>query len=431
MKSPGDVNRNGQRLVRKTASRSLSHPVATIWVLECGECDYVYGANAPDAWLRKCPACGGGAAGECVPTVDADASQVPAALADAPRAGVASAAALPRTIRRSDDATTLFDAYLMVDWSSASGKSATEPQGDALWLAEAAWSGSTLEWCQETYFRGRRECIDRMAARLADHVKNAKRVLVGFDFPYGYPCSFAASLGLDASPPWRALWDEVAVPSLPGGATWKAPPNNYALGTNRNNRFEVAAHLNRRVAHRCGTTAGPLYGCPEQNEAPPWFTRPAPVFPFASGSLKMYRHTEMRLRLKKLQPLQCWWVLGGRAPTVGGQILTGIPAVRELRHDSRLDVCSMIWPFETDFTVPSVPTGKPFVLHCEIWPGIVNERLEVGLIRDRAQVRAMVAWVAELDARAALAPYFETPPGLDQTAERECVGEEGWVLGAR
>jgi|SRR5579862_9095254 len=52
-----DKNRHGQRLVRKTATRSTSHPYARIWVLQCGACGMTYGSNSCDAHIRRCPTC--------------------------------------------------------------------------------------------------------------------------------------------------------------------------------------------------------------------------------------------------------------------------------------------------------------------------------------------------------------------------------------
>jgi len=53
----GDSNKNGQRLIQKTANKSTTHPFATIWVLQCGKCGCNYGSNSCDAHIRKCPNC--------------------------------------------------------------------------------------------------------------------------------------------------------------------------------------------------------------------------------------------------------------------------------------------------------------------------------------------------------------------------------------
>ena len=53
----GDVNRNGQELVRKTENRSTTHAFAKIWVMRCRECSNEYGSNSCDAFRRHCPSC--------------------------------------------------------------------------------------------------------------------------------------------------------------------------------------------------------------------------------------------------------------------------------------------------------------------------------------------------------------------------------------
>lgn len=53
----GEINRNGQTLVKKTDAKSTTHSFATIWVMSCTECGNEYGCNSCDAHLRKCPQC--------------------------------------------------------------------------------------------------------------------------------------------------------------------------------------------------------------------------------------------------------------------------------------------------------------------------------------------------------------------------------------
>lgn len=52
------------------------------------------------------------------------------------------------------------------------------------------------------------------------------------------------------------------------------------------------------------------------------------------------------------------------------------------------------------------------------------------LIRDQAQVRAMCEWAAELDDRDELGWLFCEPNGLNPQQVKECIEEEGWILGA-
>jgi len=60
----GDLNRNDQRLLKKTVFKGTDH-LQYIWALqyEKGGCGHVYGANGSDYHLRRCPKCDGGAKG--------------------------------------------------------------------------------------------------------------------------------------------------------------------------------------------------------------------------------------------------------------------------------------------------------------------------------------------------------------------------------
>jgi hypothetical protein len=61
----GDVNVNGQKLIRKTMQPSPNHYNQRIWILRCTEdnCNHEYGANGCDFHDRKCPRCQGGKPG--------------------------------------------------------------------------------------------------------------------------------------------------------------------------------------------------------------------------------------------------------------------------------------------------------------------------------------------------------------------------------
>ena len=72
-----------------------------------------------------------------------------------------------------------------------------------------------------------------------------ERVLLGFDFPFGYPAGFAARLGLVRAALARRL-----------GRDRRACCDDSE--DNRNNRFTIAAEFNRRVSDGCF----PFWGCP-------------------------------------------------------------------------------------------------------------------------------------------------------------------------
>jgi len=132
---------------------------------------------------------------------------------------------------------------------------------------------------------------------------------------------------------------------------------------------------------------------------------------------------------------ETWKLLG--VGCVGSQALTGIPRIHALRYHEELKDISAVWPFETGFTSAPSPESGPYILHAEIWPGVVEDEVRrmttenPDLIRDKAQVRAMCEWAAGLDQKGALGSYFDVPAGLDSTEIEQCLQEEGWILGAR
>lgn len=56
MKNIGDLNRNGQQVVKKTSSKGTSGR-AYAWWLRCTHCGCEYLANSTEAFQRKCPQC--------------------------------------------------------------------------------------------------------------------------------------------------------------------------------------------------------------------------------------------------------------------------------------------------------------------------------------------------------------------------------------
>src|SRR5437899_6105934 len=126
--------------------------------------------------------------------------------------------------RLSSSPSLMFDTFVMVDWSAA-----TVPRTgrDSIWICWHARDGERLENPASRH-AAKTLLADWLAAALA----RRERVLLGFDFPFGYPVGFAARLGL-SGPPWRAVWDEIA----------RHLEDSEA---NRNNRFRIAAEFNRR-----------------------------------------------------------------------------------------------------------------------------------------------------------------------------------------
>ncbi|RMD58539.1 cobalamin biosynthesis protein CbiG [Candidatus Parcubacteria bacterium] len=309
----------------------------------------------------------------------------------------------------------LFDAYIFIDWSAVNHPHPQQPAANAVWIGESI---PALRHQKESYHQTRHDAFEYVLTFILDQVKGRRRVLVGFDFPYGYPVGLAEALGLGAGgEAWSHVWAELE----------KQVEDTPA---NVNNRFEVASALNARINPE---GAGPFWGCPAGRATQNLSTH-SPGFPFECANgvhLRRLRITERRLR-----GAQETWKLFG-AGSVGSQAIVGIPYVHRLRHHPEICHHSKVWPFETGFTeAPSQKTG-PFILHAEIWPGVVEQQYQdilaadPQLIRDQAQVRAMCKWASKLDVEGKLGQYFATPNGLTAKQKQICTEQEGWVLGAR
>jgi hypothetical protein len=115
--------------------------------------------------------------------------------------------------------------HIIVDWSARAVPSPAKPSKDAIWWAVAK-DGQVAE---PQYARTRYDAIARLQKELADHLDAGLRVLIGFDFPFGYPAGVARQLtGKDSA---LALWDWIAARITDDA-------------TNANNRFDVASEFN-------------------------------------------------------------------------------------------------------------------------------------------------------------------------------------------
>jgi hypothetical protein len=308
---------------------------------------------------------------------------------------------------------TLFDVYLAVDWSARSLPGPMSPSADAVWVGERILDTTLgISVSSEDYFRTRWDGVNHLRARLRDHRDAGRRVMLGFDFAYGYPSGFAEALGLRGDgPPWRRVWNEL---------THRIDDR----ANNGNNRFVVAGELNNCCD---GLAVGSYWGHPANLKIDGLRpTSPPFPFPLASGRVLVAKR-ETELCLPRTQSAWKLWTAGN----VGSQTLLGIPALARLRDDPEFAEISRVWPFETGFGLPPMPLGAPVILHAEIWPGVVNDLLDPALpIRDQGQVRAMVGWLAQLDAAGTLLSHFGPPAALSPMDREKVLEQEGWILGA-
>jgi hypothetical protein len=293
--------------------------------------------------------------------------------------------------------STEFDGYLMVDWCAANEPKKGE---DSVWYCfydrtDDAWTPKN-PWT-------RREATGQIASILHEATKHEKAVLVGLDFPFGYPAGFSSALGWHGKSPWRAVWNELKEAIVDDDK-------------NRNNRFEVAASFNRRISGQ----PFPFWGCPERT-ASPWLSEKKP-----RPHLAEFRLTEQKA--KGAQPV--WKLLGQGC--VGSQALVGIPCVARLRDDEKLSTRSAVWPFETGLIqLPPRAERKWLMLYAEIFPAMFKAAVGQGEIKDEVQVRDLVQRLKAEDERGELGKWFAGPSELSKEDTCKIVNEEGWILGVR
>lgn len=290
-----------------------------------------------------------------------------------------------------------FDAYIAVDYSANK-----EPKvgKDSIWWSRAAWSDGRLIVADARNPRTRDAALGQIREELLGAVARGESVLIGFDFPYGYPAGFAAALEL-SPPAWRATWEFL------GERIEDQQDRRW------NNRFEVAAEINSRLGG-----VGPFWGCPEiglPGLSPKKSTPP--------HGLREFRHTEAAAR----GPKATWQLFYNGS--VGSQVLLGLPRLASLISDPQLAPVSMVWPFETGAELPPRRPGEARIIHAEIYPSLVRIEAAPGRVKDALQVEAQVRYFGEQDHRGGLRKLFEAPARLDAVRLADALSEEGWILG--
>lgn len=288
----------------------------------------------------------------------------------------------------------MFDRYIAVDWSASSSP---KTGANSIWICNLAQEGDPVTTNPPT--RGRAE--EQLRALLCDAIDHGERVLIGFDFPYGYPRGFASALGLEG-PAWSAIWRYLA-----------AHVQDARL-KNQNNRFEVASAINARLVHQT------FWGRPAAQRQNSLSMRRDQVqygIDAEAADLGEWREVEVMLHRRGSHTQSVWKLWG--AGSVGSQALMGIPVLYRLRYDSRLEAISRVWPFEVD--IPELPEGHGAVVHAEIWPSLDGSPYDAGLIRDQAQVIRLARSWRHGDRSGTLAAMF--------IAQSSAATEEGWILG--
>ncbi len=269
----------------------------------------------------------------------------------------------------------MFDRVIMVDWSGGKDRG-PRPKADAIWIGEAG----RLDEALPQYLRNRQMAEAWLTARFAAAIEAGERLLVGFDFPFGYPNGTARQI-TGSDDPFR-LWDHLdqMITDAPAGS----------------NRWQVAGALNALFPG-----IGPFWGNGGKADV-------AGLPRKGRDRVGHGRPERRQVEIRLPGTFSCWQLAGAGA--VGSQILTGLPVLARLRR--RFGTALSVWPFE--------PASGQIVL-AEIWPSLINAtiRSQTGPedIRDAVQVRVMARAFARLD-----------PAELRRMLAVQ-DREEGWILG--
>lgn len=266
-----------------------------------------------------------------------------------------------------------FDSFAVVDWSSGNDTGPT-PRKDAIWVGLVRAGAA----CEPVYLRNRERAFDWLSDLIKTETLSGRRLLIGFDFPFGYPAGFARQVIGNADP--LALW-----------AFFRAHLTDTPKA---NSRFRLAGEIN-------GLFPG---------VGPFWFnagTEDIPHLPRKGRARSGHGQVERRKAEQRAKGAFTCWQMGG-AGAVGGQVMTGLAALQRLR-EAFPDLIA-VWPFQHD------PKPVHFV---EIWPTLIDPvvRAEDDTIRDRAQVRLLAHALAGL------------PPARLEAMMAVDAPEEGWILG--
>jgi precorrin-8X/cobalt-precorrin-8 methylmutase len=307
----------------------------------------------------------------------------------------------------------LFDLLVMVDWSAKDG---TTWGRDSTWLAVGDGTLRAPILTCNTVTRSGLDDAVRKALDVA--LEHDLRVLLGYDFAFGYPEGFANVVkkyltgGSGAGGTWRDVW------------CW-LEASVIDRTSNVTNRFNVADTFNRslKTAFFWGRPPS-LTGLPALPSQKPT----ASSCPAGMGLNPLGDRRATELAMAK----SVWQLFG--AGSVGSQTLTGVPYLERLHsHCNRFQQTLVVWPQETGFRPdPLARFCDARFLLVEIWPSLLVPAKHLGskMVADEWQVAWMVELCRAQQAAGGLPLWFD-PPRLKvmPRARAAAMNEEGWILG--
>lgn len=268
-----------------------------------------------------------------------------------------------------------FDRIVVVDWSANS----TPKRGaDSIWIGSAGAGGGAPE-----NLPTRVQAMDVLRKRITAGLAAGQRVLIAFDIGFGFPRGFAQRLTGQASA--LAVWD------------WLAQRVRDDAG-NRNNRFEVAAAMNREFPG-----IGPFWGRPSGHDLPD--------LPEKGTARQGHGLVELRETEALCSGAHPMWKLYTTG-SVGSQSLLGIAHLAGLRRE--FGAALAVWPMQpADARVVVVETYLSLI-------DAAVRKAQGYACKDAAQVDLL----ARALHRADISTLMAAP------ATPAVLREEGWILGA-
>jgi molybdopterin molybdotransferase len=267
---------------------------------------------------------------------------------------------------------TGFDTFVVIDWSGGNDSGAS-PRKDAIW-AGVTRNGQDQD---PVYLRNRTVAEAWIVDLIRAELEAERRVMIGFDFPFGYPAGFTEALTGYTDP--LVLWDwfEARIEDSP----------------ETNNRFDLAAEMNLGL----GDGVGPFWFNGLPNRDIPGLLRRKEGYanPFSEK-----RQAERRAK----GAFSCWQM--GGVGAVGSQVFMGLPVLSRLRKRFHGEI--NVWPFEQ--------LKRP-VAFVEVWPSLTVGDAPAEMIKDAWQVQELSRQMSELPAAA-----------LDEMLD-VYAPEEGWIFG--
>jgi len=268
---------------------------------------------------------------------------------------------------------TGFDTFVVIDWSGGNDTGAS-PRKDAIW-AGVSRNGQGQD---PVYLRNRTVAEAWIVDLIRAELEAERRVMIGFDFPFGYPAGFTEALTGYTDP--LVLWDwfEARIEDSP----------------ETNNRFDLAAEMNLGL----GDGSGPFWFNGLPNRDIPGLPRTKDGY---ANQFPEKRQAETRAK----GSFSCWQM--GGVGAVGSQVFMGLPVLSRLRKRFHGQV--NVWPFEQ--------LKRP-VAFVEVWPSLtVVGDVSDGVIKDAWQVQELARQMSGLS-DAALAEMLDV-----------YAPEEGWIFG--